>query len=308
MDAREVASRVDTKMDELGGLVTQEGAAFIVARELGLELFKSEPRSHDLKVENVIPGMTSVDIVGKAVKVYPLKEFKKKDGTQGTMGSLIMGDETGMIRVVLWDKASAMLADIPEDSVIRIKNGYTKANQNGEPEIHIKSTSRVTVNPDDVEPGDIKPRMTKPRASATPREATERYLADLKDGDRANIRGALIELYDPKVFQRKDGRKGIVVNAAIDDGTACMRAAFYDKQAEALLEAQLSGGDDMEDTVSKAYEERKSKIIGREVIASVDVRHSDFSGQDELVVQSMVINPDPKEIIKGMLEEMKLEG
>lgn len=415
LSEEEVASQVNKKRDELGGLITHEGAAYIIAREFGLNLFKGEPRNHDLKVENVIAGMSRVDIVGKVVKVYPIREFNKKDGTPGVMGSIILGDETGVIRVAFWDKSASLIAEgkIMEDAIVRIKNGYSKANQNGEAEIHIRNTSRITVKPGDLDPADMKPAgklvkiselrgemsrvdvlckvMRVYEAREFEREGekkgrvanllaadetgeirivlwdeavglldkglikvgdtirvekgyvkmrnmeleinvgrfgkvilnppegvlsavvqgpvvAKRDLSGLKDGDNAMIRGALVELYGRKVFERKDGSKGLVVNAAIDDGTACLRAAFYGRQAEALLDLKLAGGD-IEGAVDKAVEEKKNKILGRELLATVDVRHNDFSGQDELVVQEMITNPDPKEIIKELLEETKtVEG
>ncbi|MFQ5815333.1 MAG: DUF2240 family protein [Candidatus Hydrothermarchaeaceae archaeon] len=413
LDEEEIASRIEKKRDELSGLVTPEGAAYIVAKELGLNLFKGEPRSHDLKVENVIPGMTRVDIMGKVVKVYPVKEFNKKNGSTGLMGSLILGDDTGTVRVVFWEKAASLLSEghIEEEQVLRIKKGYTKENQDGEAEIHINNASKITANPTDVEPGDIQLKEMEPTKLGELREGMNsvdvfckvmhiydareferddktkgrvvnmvvadetsrarlvlwdedvgmldrgevnvgdtikvekgyvkmrygepeinvgkygkvvlnppggeldvelpsavvatREIKGLRNGDRAAIRGALVELYEPKVFQRKDGKRGVVVNAAIDDGTACMRAAFYDKQAEALLNTSLEG-ENLEEKVVAAAEERKNEVLGSEVIATVDVRHNDFSGQDEMVVRDISISPDPREIIKELLKEIKI--
>ncbi|MEE9594354.1 MAG: DUF2240 family protein [Candidatus Hydrothermarchaeales archaeon] len=408
----EIASRIENKRDELGGLVTPDGAAHIVAKEFGLNLFKGEPRSHDLKVENVIPGMTRVDIVGKVLKVYPVKEFTKKNGATGMMGSLILGDDTGTIRVVFWGEGASALSEgqIAEEQIIRIKNTYTRENQDGEAEIHINNMSKIIPNPDDVELDDIQLKESEPIKIGELREglssvdvlckvmhiyearefdrddntkgrvanlvvadetgkaglvlwdddvglldrdeikagdtikvekgyvkiryrgpeinvgkygkvvlnppegeldvvletvaATKKEMKELKDGDEATIRGVLAELYEPKVFQRKDDKRGVVVNAVIDDGTACMRAAFYDKQAEALLNVSLEG-EDLEKKVAEVVEERTKEILGRDVIATVNVRHNDFSDQDELVVRDLILNPDPRELIKELLEEIK---
>jgi len=409
----EIASQIEKKRDELGGLVTPDGAAHIVAKEFGLNLFKGEPKNHDLKIENVIPGMTRVDIVGKVLKVYPVKEFNKKNGTTGLMGSIILGDDTGTIRVVFWGEGAKALSEgqIEEEQVLRIMNTYTRENQDGEAEIHINNMSKIIPDPEDVEIGDVKLKENEPiklselregmgsvdvlckvmqiyetrefdrdedtkgrvanlvvadetgkarlvlwdddvglldtdeikagdtikvekgyvkvryggpeinigkygRLVLNPSEgeldvemavfaAAKKVMKELKDGDKATIRGVLAELYEPKVFQRKDDKKGVVINAVIDDGTACMRAAFYDKQAGALLNMSFDE-EDLEQKLAEAVEEKRKDIIGVEAIVTVDVKHSDFSGQDELVVRDITLNPDPREIIKELLEEIKI--
>jgi hypothetical protein len=139
-----------------------------------------------------------------------------------------------------------------------------------------------------------------------PPEITRKEMKDLKVGERAEIRGALVEVYENlKIFDRDDG-KGMVINAVIDDGTASMRAAFYDKMAEALLNMPMQKA--LEGDVSEDISQRRKKILGKEVVAVVRVKHSDFSGRDELVVEDINLNPDPKAEAEDLLKEARLIG
>ncbi len=406
----EIRKRIDEKRDELGGLITHEGAAHIIARELGLSLFQSQRPGQSLKIADITAGMNNVDTVGRVVRVHQPKEYAKKNGNTGAVASVILGDDTGRIRVIFWDQCSSVLGEgkIRESDVLSIRGGYSRNNKEGEVEVHLNMRSRVAANPTDVAIGDV-PTPTSGLNISKLREGMKnvdvlckvlriqeakefetkegskgkvanlevadesgrarlvlwgedvglvesggikegdvlrverayvkarfggmeinasRYgkisvnppgvaldvdarhystarkdLKDLKAGDTAVVRGAVMELYAPRIFQRKKG-KGIVVNAAIDDGTACMRAAFYDRNAEALLDkpaAELAE----EQGAAERLDQRKKELLGKEILATVEVRRSEFSGEEELVVLDLNLNPDPKEIIRELLEEAK---
>ena len=413
MGEEDVRSKIETKQKELGGLVTPIGAAHIIANEAGVNLLEGLSKSNELKIENIIPGMNSVDVVGRVTRIFPAREFEKADKTKGRVASLILADETGTIRIVFWGADVALLEDkIEEGDVLRIREGYTKENINGEAEIHMGVRARAIVNPKDVDKGEIPmPEQMKkkiaeledgmasvdvvcrvlriyevreferedktkgkvvnlvvgdetgvgrlalwnedvglvgngqikeddiikvkkgyvkvkyeepeinvgkygkvivnppeeevgqipeiPRAARVERKG----MLELKDGEKAEIRGALVEIYDNlTLFDRENG-KGMVINAVIDDGTANMRAAFYDKMAEALLNITLAEA--CEGEVTDKILERRGELLGREVIATVRVKHSDFTGRNELVVQDLNLNPDPKQEGEGLLMETK---
>jgi replication factor A1 len=413
MGEEEVQARVEEKQKELGGLVTPIGAAHIIANEAGINLLEGFSKSNELKIENVIPGMSSVDVVGRVTRVFSPREFEREDKSKGRVASLILADDTGSIRVVLWGKDTALLEEgkIEEGDVLRIRNAYTKENINGEAEIHLGTRARVIINPKDVardeismpegrkkkiaelregmnsvdvacrvlriydvreferedktrgkvvnllvgdetgvarlvlwdedvglveeqkikekdvikvKRGYVKFRFGEPEINVgrygkvilnpgeeigeTPSiekavEVGRKSISELRQGERAEIRGALVEVYENlRVFDRKDG-KGMVVNAVIDDGTGSMRAAFYDKMAEALLNVTLAEA--CEGGVEDKIRERKKELLGREVVAMVSVRHSDFSGREELVVQDLNLNPDPRSEAEGLLKEAK---
>lgn len=416
MGEEEVQVKIEEKQKELGGLVTPIGAAHIIANEAGINLLEGYSVENDLKIENIIPGMGSVDIAGRVTRIFPVREFERKDKSKGKVASIILADGTGSIRVVFWGKHADLLEEgkIEEGDVLRIKKAYTKENINGEAEVHLGIRARVIINPKDVAGdeiplpedrqkkikeledgmgsvdvvakvmriydvreferedktrgkvvnlligdetgsarlvlwdedvalveegkigegdvlkilrGYVKSRFEEPevnvgrygkvvinpgeeveaiqQVSAAPWAGAERKnIGDLRQGDRAEIRGALLEIYESlRVFDRDNG-KGMVVNAVIDDGTGNMRAAFYDKMAEALLNitlAEASEGD-----VEEKLEKRRRELMGREVVATVNVRHNDFTGREELVVHDLNLNPDPKKEAKELLKKAKL--
>ena len=95
----ELDSKIKAKIDKLSGLISKEGAAHIIANELGIKLF--EQASGRLKIRNILAGMRNVEIVGKVQQVFEVREFQTETRA-GKVGSFIVGDETGTIRVVIW--------------------------------------------------------------------------------------------------------------------------------------------------------------------------------------------------------------
>src|SRR3989339_2231385 len=88
----EVDRRVEAKCAKLSGLISKEGAAQIIASELGISFEKEK-----IKVNELASGMKRVNIVGKIVKLNPVKEYNK-NGKSGKIGSMTLADDTGNIR------------------------------------------------------------------------------------------------------------------------------------------------------------------------------------------------------------------
>ena len=71
----EVTRKIEAKRAKLSGLISQEGAAQIVAAELGIN-FENEK----LKIEELLPGMRKINISGKIVSLFPVRTFKTQKG------------------------------------------------------------------------------------------------------------------------------------------------------------------------------------------------------------------------------------
>ena len=112
----EIDGKIKDKMKQLSGLISKEGAAHIVANELGIKLF--DAFTGKLQIKNIIAGLRNVETVGKVLQTYELREFTTNE-RQGKVASLVIGDETGTIRVVLWGDQADNIKSI---TLMRIEN------------------------------------------------------------------------------------------------------------------------------------------------------------------------------------------
>ena len=97
----EIELKIKEKINKFTDLITKEGAAHIVANEYGVKLVKEFDKK-DIKINKLIPGYNNVDVTGKVVKLYGIREFNKEN-RQGKVANFLIGDESGITKVVLWD-------------------------------------------------------------------------------------------------------------------------------------------------------------------------------------------------------------
>ncbi len=140
----------------------------------------------------------------------------------------------------------------------------------------------------------------------------EKFLARLKpkrklvaevqeEGEFVEVRGTVVEVYTPRFFTTDKG-ESIVVAAAIDDGTASLRATFFGEKAEKLL------GRGFEEIAELTDDESALKAIvrplrGRELVIQGRVGRNPNTKALEVAVRSFR-DVDPAEELK-MLIAMK---
>ena len=110
LNREQIFEKIKTKKAEAGNFLTDQTAARIVASELGVEISKKK-FSLKIQIKDIMSGLNDVSLTGKVVSVYPVRTFKRKDWTEGKLGSLVVSDETGTVRVVLWNNKADLLEE-----------------------------------------------------------------------------------------------------------------------------------------------------------------------------------------------------
>ena len=153
LSKEEINAKIKTKLDELSGLISEEGAAHIIANALGVKLV--DPTSEeDLKIKDVYAGMRNVNVNGKVTAKYEVREFNT-NGRQGKVGSFMLGDDSGRTRITCWGAKADEIANINEGDIVRVENGFAKEN-NSRIEIHLNDNSNIIPNPEGVDVGEVK--------------------------------------------------------------------------------------------------------------------------------------------------------
>ena len=243
LSKEDVIDRISKKLEQLSGLVSREGAAHIIANELGVKLFDSN--GGRLQIKNVVAGMRNVELVGKVTQRFEMREFKKET-REGKVSSFTMGDGTGFVRVVFWNDKAPLIEQLKENDIVKITGGYVRE-RNGFREVHFSDKSTMDVNP----PGiaiDIAPKAISPR----------KQIAELTDRDAdAELFGTIVQAYDLRFFETcpkcgkraKPAEEGFscelhgkinpqysyVLNLFLDDGTETIRAVCFRRQVLRLL-------------------------------------------------------------------------
>lgn len=107
----EFERRVEAKIDECGDLVDEPTAAMMLVGELG--------REH-VKIKGLSAKSSLFSFFGKVVDKTEPKEFDRADGEKGWVATLLLGDETGTTRVVLWDEKAGAALDTAVGDVLEV--------------------------------------------------------------------------------------------------------------------------------------------------------------------------------------------
>jgi replication factor A1 len=142
---KEILEIIKKKKKDTGDFLTDETAARIVASELGVEIVK-RPIRLEIQIQDLISGLNDVTVAGKVVVIYPPKTFTRRDWTKGKLVSLVVSDESGILRVVLWDDKVELVESgtIQEKQTIRIAHGYVREGLDGKLELHLGQRGNIT--------------------------------------------------------------------------------------------------------------------------------------------------------------------
>ncbi len=226
--------RINAKKKKMGGLLTDEGAAHLVAKELGLDIFEDiSYKKPSLEIKDISLEMRNVTITGRVTHVFSPREFTSKDGRKGKMASIILADKSGEIRVVLWGDHVENIekGKIKEGQILRIFYGYIKEGLRGNPELQLGYRGRIELEPKDVKASDY------PKAKTRLMKISE-IEPNMMSVDTA---GVVQRLSPTSEFTRQDGSQGRVCNVTLVDETGGIRTVFWDDQVE--MAERLSEGD-----------------------------------------------------------------
>jgi len=302
LNDNDINDKIQAKIDVLSGLVSKEGAAYIVANELGVKLVDLSSKS--IKISNIAEGLRNVSIIAKILRIYDTREFKVS-ARQGKLRSFVIGDESGNIRVVLWNDAVDLLNDAKVDDIADIKGLYVRKN-NGVLELHSTNSVSIDLNPEGITV------EAKPLPQKTQNNYVRYYVKDIKldhVGSYAKINGVVVNAFDPiyfklcphcrhKVYEKENGFycddhnlvqpiESYVSSILVDDGTDVIRVTLWKNQ------------------IDKIGLENLPTMVGKLVVIGGKVNKNYQSDKVELTA-NFITDADPDEEMKHIESLQKI--
>lgn len=306
---KEFDEKIKTKLEQLSGLISEEGAAHIIANELGINLMQSEGL---VKVNNLLPGMKNVELVGKIQRMFELRTFEKGE-RKGKLSKFLVADESGQTMVVMWNNAADDIEKLKEDDIVKIKNASVRDNQ-GRTELHLSDEGNLEVNPEGITIGDVK----KASGFGTP---TRKKIKELTENDsNVEIFSTIVQIFDPKFFKinPETGKRiqdddtssnfgyGTVMNLFADDGSDNIRVVLWKNQILNLLgideEKLLTYRED-----PGSFEDVKTELLGMMVKFIGRVSKNEMFNRLEFVANLVIKDVNPDEEMKNLSKEKPVE-
>ena len=171
-----------------------------------------------------------LDVIGRILSVDDTNEFQRDDGTVGIVRSMTFADESGKVRLSLWNERAQEEYNVGD--AYQIENARTRLGMYAV-DLNIGSGARLI-------------KLSEEQASAMfiPELATlEKALYDYKkiedldeDDQDVIIIGRIIELNEVREFDRDNGDTGHVRNIEIADDTSSIRVVLWNDDAKKEFE------------------------------------------------------------------------
>lgn len=290
----EIERKVEAKKAKLSGLISKEGAAQIIAAELGISF-----ENQDLKISEIMAGMRKVNVVGKIINLFPVREYEK-NGKSGKVSNFILADETGNCRVVLWDINHISLienSEIKEGDSVEIKNASIRNN-----EIHLSGFS------------EFKKSNKTFETVLTKKVTKEETIDEIQNGQNVKLRGLVVQIFPVRYYTicpqcgkkvseengnyncsehgKVEPKKRGILNLVLDDGNESIRVVIFGENINAL-------GNEQELEDPEKFNVFKDDLLGTEIYLEGNVRRNSLFNNLELIANN-VSKVDVEELIQKL--------
>jgi replication factor A1 len=176
--------------------------------------------------------MRDVTVIGVISKIYDAITFIRDDETTGQVRSLEMEDDTGSIRITLWNEDANM--DLKKGDIIKIIGGNIEFDEYSGTDYRINTNwnTKIVINPDI--DNKLKKQLQECGKYLKPMKISDIHLMD-DEGEEIDVVGRIVNVYEPSEFNRDDGTTGKVRTVEIGDGTGIIRTSFWDDKADLTL-------------------------------------------------------------------------
>ena len=139
-----IEERINEKKEKVGaGYLTDQGAIFLVAADLGVILEQSQ--KSEVAIKDLYIGAKEVTLESRVLNISPTKQFTKKDGSSFSLRTITVYDNNSTASVKLWDEKANLpgIEELKPGDLIKIIKAYVKSDLNGSPTINVGSGSNI---------------------------------------------------------------------------------------------------------------------------------------------------------------------
>jgi hypothetical protein len=303
----DIEKLVLNKVNELSGLVSEEGAMYIIANELGVKLGTERQKKTNnemKKIKEITEAKVPISFNSKVIRKYDKVTFSSQNGSEGNVQSLLVGDDEAIIRIVFWNDKTEILDNIQENDILKILNAYTRENNNsGRIEVHFGQYSDIEVNPKDVK---IELKEFVPQNV----DFEGKKINETEEGNRnILLKGTITSFEIPrfylacpecfkKVFQDEDKQKCAVhgeveairipiINFMLDDGSGHIEAVAFRDRAEKICSLESKDIISLTEDIEK-YNNFSKNMIGASIEVGGNISISTLSGEKQILVNQLI--------------------
>ena len=222
-----VEKLIDEERAKAAGLLTEEAAAHLVASNLGLD-GAGERIEAKVKIGDLTTGLSDVSITARVIFVSPPTTFTRRDGREGKVLNMLLGDSTGSVTAVFWDdKADQVAASkVAPGKIVRVLHGYSRERR-GEIQINVGNRGQIYMEPLDAVEDDY-PGL----------ESFYKTPAEIFKPGTVNLVGVIMNKFPVSTFSRQDGSEGRVTRVSLEEGEGRINLVLWDDKVDEVKDLE----------------------------------------------------------------------
>jgi len=140
----DIDDKIKQKKEKIGvGYLTDQGALFLIASDLGISL--KQTLKVEMGLKDIYVGAKDVSIESRVLNISPTRQFSRKDGSPFLLRTMTVYDNDSTASVKLWDEKANLpgIEELKPGDLINIIKAYVKSDLNGSPTINVGSGSNI---------------------------------------------------------------------------------------------------------------------------------------------------------------------
>ncbi|MFB5600241.1 MAG: hypothetical protein ACE5SW_08455 [Nitrososphaeraceae archaeon] len=145
--AEQIRDLIDEKKRKIGaGYLTDQGALFLVAADLGISFDNTQDSQTTIK--DLYIGAQDVNLLARIISIYPIKKYTRRDTNEEIQNrTLTIYDNFTSIKLRLWDNH----VNFPEverlkpGDLVKISHGYVKSGLDNKPVINLGARGSIEI-------------------------------------------------------------------------------------------------------------------------------------------------------------------
>ena len=230
----QLLTRLEKEKQKTSGLISEEALLKMIAAELGCQFENNESNMPSLSVKDLLPGLSDVTVVGRVFATFPSRTFDR--AKKGKLATLLIGDKSGILRVVLWNEKTAIIEnkEIDVGNLVSFSHAYTREHTSGKVELHVSERSEIKNIPEDSQNHEY-PRIRRFSTKIN-------QIPSVCGNKRATFAGLVKAIFPSSTFERKNSTQGKVMRFVMEDSTGGISVVVWNDKVEEL-EKSLQIGD-----------------------------------------------------------------
>ena len=241
VSAEDVRELIDEKKRKIGaGYLTDQGALFLVAADLGISFENNQ--STQTTIKDLYIGANDVNLSARVINIYPVRKYNRRDTNEEVHNrTLTIYDKDSSIKLRLWDQHVSFPEDhnVKPGDLIKISHGYTKSGLDNKAIINLGSKGIIEKSSSSSSIGTNDDNSQIPSL-----EAISKTVDEIKEPvDNIIVTGILSS--NPRVSRytnfRNEQGKSLHIPLSNEDGTKTLRSIIWNINEEKIPEIFTQG-------------------------------------------------------------------